>query len=99
MAATPQGWGPPGLSVLTALQQRPVGSGEGRIRPKKGGAWCSGWGPSVSEASHTQGGSVQRVGLAVKVLDSACGSDAGVSYASRWGLCSGVCAHARVGPA
>ena len=66
-------------SVLAAPQQRPVGSGEGRTHPKKGGAWCSGRGPSVSEASHTQGGSVQRVGLAVKVLDSACGSDAGVS--------------------
>lgn len=29
---------------------------------------------------------MQRVGLAVKVLDSACGSDTGVSFASRRGL-------------
>ena len=41
---------------------------------------------------------MQRVVLAVKVLDSACGSDAGVSvFPGRACLCSGVCAHAHVG--
>ena len=89
---TPQCWDPPGLSVLTARQQRSVGSGEGRICPKKGDTRCSGQGPSISEASHTQGG---KVGLAVKVLDSAYGSDAGESvFLGRVYLCSGICTHA-----
>ena len=72
--------------------ETPVGSGEGRICPKKGDTRCSGQGPSISEASHTQGG---KVGLAVKVLDSAYGSDAGESvFLGRVYLCSGICTHA-----
>lgn len=100
MAALPPGLGSP-WTLSSLLRSRGLwGLERGGHTPKKGRRLVLWTGAQrLRGQSHPGRVCAEWVGLAVKVLDSACGSDAGVSVFPRQGLFVFVCAyaHARVG--